>query len=86
MQITFVIASGSNLNQVQAMVDNVEEQLGRAGYEPKQGGRNKRFQLDPYGLWRSHHPCVLMKKNRLFYDLERESGEMEKKWDAEEFP
>ena len=27
----FVIASGSNLNQVQAMVDNVEEQLGRAG-------------------------------------------------------
>ena len=29
----FVIASGSNLNQVQAMVDNVEEQLGRAGYE-----------------------------------------------------
>ena len=32
----FVIASGSNLNQVQAMVDNVEEQLGRAGYEPKQ--------------------------------------------------
>ena len=32
----FVITSGSNLNQVQAIVDNVEEQLGRAGFEPKQ--------------------------------------------------
>ena len=32
----FVIASGSNQNQVQAMVDNVEEKLGRAGYEPRQ--------------------------------------------------
>ena len=28
----FVIASGTNSNQVQAIVDNVEEQLGRAGY------------------------------------------------------
>ena len=27
----FIIASGNNLNQVQAIVDNVEEQLGRAG-------------------------------------------------------
>ena len=32
----FVIASGSNQNQVQAMVDNVEEKLAKAGYEPKQ--------------------------------------------------
>ena len=32
----FLIASGSNQNQVQAMVDNVEEKLGKAGYEPKQ--------------------------------------------------
>ena len=28
----FVIASGTNSNQVQAIVDNVEEQLGRAGF------------------------------------------------------
>ena len=28
----FVIASGSNGNQVQAMADNVEEMLGKAGY------------------------------------------------------
>ena len=27
----FIIASGSNSNQVQAMVDNVEEELGKMG-------------------------------------------------------
>ena len=32
----FIIASGTNHNQVQAMADNVDETLGRAGYEPKQ--------------------------------------------------
>ena len=32
----FIIASGSNRNQVQTMADNVEEVLGRAGYEPRQ--------------------------------------------------
>ena len=32
----FVIASASNQNQVQAMVDNADEMLGRAGYEAKQ--------------------------------------------------
>ena len=53
----FIIASGNNLNQVQAIVDNVEEQLGRAGYEPKQVERNPWFQLDPDGLRRCDHPC-----------------------------
>ena len=32
----FLIADGSNPNQVQAMVDNVEEVLGKAGYECRQ--------------------------------------------------
>ena len=32
----FIIASGTNKNQVQALVDNVDETLGRAGYEAKQ--------------------------------------------------
>ena len=32
----FIIASGSNRNQVQTMADNVEEVLGRAGDEPRQ--------------------------------------------------
>ena len=47
----FVIASGSNENQVQAMMDNVEEVLGKAGYEPKQieGGRTSSWVLMDYG-------------------------------------
>ena len=32
----FIIASGTNRSQVQAMADNVNETLGRAGIEPKQ--------------------------------------------------
>ena len=65
----FVIASGSNQNQVQAMVDNVEEQLGRAGFEPKQveGMRNSSWILMDYGDVIVH---VFDEENRLFYDLE----------------
>ena len=66
----FVIASGSNQNQVQAMVANVEEQLGRAGFEPKQveGVRNSSWILMDYGDVIVH---VFDEENRLFYDLER---------------
>ena len=66
----FGIASGSNQNQVQAMVDNVEEQLGRAGFEPKQveGVRNSSWILMDYGDVIVH---VFDEENRLFYDLER---------------
>ena len=66
----FVIASGSNQNQVQAMVDNEEEQLGRAGFEPKQveGVRNSSWILMDYGDVIVH---VFDEENRLFYDLER---------------
>ena len=66
----FIIASGNNLNQVQAIVDNVEEQLGRAGYEPKQveGTRGSNWILMDYGDVIIH---VFDEENRLFYDLER---------------
>ena len=66
----FVITSGSNLNQVQAIVDNVEEQLGRAGFEPKQveGTRSSNWILMDYGDISIH---VFDEENRLFYDLER---------------
>ena len=66
----FVIASGSNSNQVQAIVDNVEEQLGRAGFEVKQieGNRNSSWILMDYGDVIVH---VFDEENRLFYDLER---------------
>ena len=42
----FVIASASNQNQVQAMVDNADEMLGRAGYE-----ENRLF-YDLERIWR----------------------------------
>lgn len=66
----FIIASGSNQNQVQAMVDNVEEILGRAGYEAKQieGTKNSSWILMDYGDLIVH---VFDEENRLFYDLER---------------
>lgn len=66
----FVIASASNQNQVQAMVDNVEEMLTKAGYEPKQieGTRNSSWILMDYGDLIIH---VFDEENRLFYDLER---------------
>ena len=66
----FVISSGTISNQVQAIVDNVEEQLGRAGFEAKQieGNRNSSWILMDYGDVIVH---VFDEENRLFYDLER---------------
>lgn len=66
----FIIASGSNQNQVQAMVDNVDEQLGRAGFFAKQveGTKNSSWILMDYGDVIVH---IFDEENRLFYDLER---------------
>ena len=66
----FVIASASNQNQIQAMVDNVDEQLGRAGYEVKQieGNRTSSWILMDYG---DIIVNVFDEENRLFYDLDR---------------
>lgn len=66
----FIIASGANRNQVQAMADNVEEVLGKAGYSPKsvEGYRNANWILLDYGDVVLH---IFDEENRLFYDLER---------------
>ena len=66
----FIIADGSNVNQVQAMVDNVDEVLGRAGYECKQmeGYGTGGWILMDYGDSIVHAFC---REDRLFYDLER---------------
>lgn len=66
----FIIASGSNRNQVQAMADNVEEKLGRAGYVMKQseGYQTANWILMDYGDLVVH---IFDRENRLFYDLER---------------
>lgn len=70
----FVIASGNNQNQVQAIVDNVEETLGKAGFEPKQieGNKSSSWILMDYGDMIIH---VFDQENRLFYDLERIWGD-----------
>lgn len=66
----FIIADGSNTNQVQAMVDNVEETLGRAGAECKQieGYGSGNWILMDYGDIIVH---AFNREDRLFYDLER---------------
>lgn len=66
----FLIASGTNRNQVQAMVDNVEEELHKAGFSPKQveGYHTANWILLDYGDIIIH---VFDEENRLFYDLER---------------
>ena len=66
----FIIASGSNRNQVQAMADNVDEVLGKAGYQLKQteGYSSANWILLDYGDIVIH---LFDEENRLFYDLER---------------
>lgn len=66
----FIIASGTNRNQVQAMADNVEEQLHKAGYPAKQteGYRSANWILIDFGDVIVH---IFDTENRLFYDLER---------------
>lgn len=66
----FIIANGTNENQVRALVDNVQEELDKAGYEVKQveGYRSGSWILLDYGDIIVH---VFSKEDRLFYDLER---------------
>ena len=66
----FIIANGTNSSQVQALVDNVEEELHKAGYSLKQreGYSNGNWVLIDFGDIIVH---IFDRENRLFYDLER---------------
>ena len=66
----FLIAGGSNRSQIQALCDNVEEKLGRAGYPVKQieGYDTANWILLDFGDIIVH---IFDKENRLLYDLER---------------
>ncbi len=66
----FIIATGANTNQIQAMVDAVDETLTKAGYPVKQieGNRNSSWILMDYRDIIVH---IFSKEDRLFYDLER---------------
>lgn len=66
----FVIASGSNTNQIQAMVDNVEEEMFKAGFDdPKVEGYNTAsWILLDYNDVIVH---VFSEDDRAFYNIER---------------
>lgn len=66
----FIIASGSNPNQLQAMQENVDEKLYQAGYHAKQveGNQRSSWILMDYNDIIVH---IFSREDRLFYDLER---------------
>ena len=66
----FIIASGTNALQVQALSDSVEEALGKAGYEPRhiEGYRSANWILMDYNDIIVH---IFSDEQRIFYDLER---------------
>lgn len=80
----FIIASGSNRNQVQAMADDLEEKLGQAGFTPRQveGYQTANWILMDYQDIIIH---IFDEENRLFYDLERiwRDGNLVEKVDLE---
>lgn len=66
----FLIAGGSSRSQLQALCDNVEEKLGRAGYPVRQieGYSTANWILMDFGDIIVH---LFDRENRLLYDLER---------------
>ena len=66
----FIIASGSNRSQVQAMADAVDEALDKTGVHARstEGYQNANWILLDYGDIVVH---LFDEENRLFYDLER---------------
>lgn len=66
----FIIASGENIRQVQAISDNVTELLGKNGYHYRaiEGYDNANWILLDYGDTIIH---IFNTEDRRFYDLER---------------
>ncbi len=66
----FIIASGNNKNQVQAMADHVQEELQKSEIEVRQieGYQSGNWILMDYGDIIIH---IFSSDDRLFYDLER---------------
>lgn len=66
----FIIASADNIRQTEALCDNVEEALYKAGFECRQidGKTSANWILMDYNDVIVH---IFDKENRLFYDIER---------------
>lgn len=69
----FVIANGTSDSQVQALVENVDEKMHKAGFSLKQQeGKGGAWVLMDYGDVIVH---VFDKEGRAFYNLERVWGD-----------
>ena len=66
----FIIASANNINQVQAISDEIDFVLGKDGILPKavEGNKNATWMLLDYNDIVVH---IFLKEDRVFYDLER---------------
>ena len=66
----FVIAGANNINQVQAISDEIDFILGKEGILPKavEGNKNATWMLLDYNDIVVH---IFLKEDRVFYDLER---------------
>ena len=66
----FVVATGNNERQVEAIMDSVEEQLRLGGHKPirREGQRDGRWVLLDYGDIVVH---IQHSEQRIFYSLER---------------
>ena len=66
----FIIAGANNINQVQAISDEIDFILGKEGVLPKaiEGNKNATWMLLDYNDIVVH---IFLKEDRVFYDLER---------------
>ena len=66
----FIIAGANNINQVQAISDEIDFILGKEGLLPKavEGNKNATWLLLDYNDIVVH---IFLKEDRVFYDLER---------------
>lgn len=66
----FVIANGTNINQVKALADNIDKDLDKKGYPVKhvEGYQSGNWILLDYGDIIIH---IFDTENRLFYNLEK---------------
>lgn len=67
---SFLVCSGTSARQIQAIAEEVEEQLGQRGIrlEHREGRAGAEWVLLDYGRFVVH---VFSERARLFYDLER---------------
>lgn len=66
----FIIASANNINQVQAISDEIDFILGKEGIIPKaiEGNKNASWMLLDYNDIVVH---IFLREDRAFYDLDR---------------